>query len=217
MTPRSYSGEALQNTDPFVYGDRFHYTFCQQHTKRGPTLLRNLDRGSVILFGSCRSKNHFVIDTVFVVKDWIDYDRNSCLTKVLPHIDPTYAAVSFSPFWKHNFLDPYQEVVSAESPGPTFRLYNGATLDDPVDGMFSFFPCLQRSVSDKGFERPTISIDGAITCTLFQGKKGTECKSIGKIKALWETVVTQVRSRGLELGVSAVMPPHQDSPVLRQP
>jgi hypothetical protein len=54
----------MQNTDPFVFGDQFHYTGCLQHTKRGATQLRYLDRGSVILFGSCREKRDFVVDTV---------------------------------------------------------------------------------------------------------------------------------------------------------
>jgi len=68
----SYRG--LHNTDPFVFGDRFHYTGCLQHTKRGPTQLRNLSRGSVILFGSKRpGRPEFTLDTVFDVAGYVDH------------------------------------------------------------------------------------------------------------------------------------------------
>jgi hypothetical protein len=73
VLPESYIG--LQNTDPFVFGERFHYTGCQQRTTNGSTQLRYLSRGSVILFGSCEDKSAFVLDTVFVVDRWIDHDR----------------------------------------------------------------------------------------------------------------------------------------------
>ena len=47
VVPRSYNG--LENTDPFVFGEQFHYTVCKQRTF---TQLRHLLPGSVILFGS---------------------------------------------------------------------------------------------------------------------------------------------------------------------
>ena len=49
VVPRSCDG--LQNTDPFVFGKWFHYTWCQQRHRRQ---LRHLSKGSVILFGSCQ-------------------------------------------------------------------------------------------------------------------------------------------------------------------
>lgn len=48
-----------QNTDPFVFGERFFYTFCRQPRKNR---LQQLARGSVILLGS-RKDNEFVLDT----------------------------------------------------------------------------------------------------------------------------------------------------------
>ena len=35
--PKPGAYARCQNTDPFVFGDRFLYTGCQQHTSRGPT------------------------------------------------------------------------------------------------------------------------------------------------------------------------------------
>ena len=52
----------LQNTDPFVFGG-FYYAGCLQRRKSGPNQLRYLERGSVVLFGSCIGGS-FVIDTV---------------------------------------------------------------------------------------------------------------------------------------------------------
>jgi hypothetical protein len=40
-------GAWRQNTDPFVFGPRFHYTGCMEHTCRGPTQLRFLAPGSL--------------------------------------------------------------------------------------------------------------------------------------------------------------------------
>ncbi len=66
--------KGLQNTDPFIFGDQFHYVCCQQVKKS----LRTLDRGSVILFGSCLNKQ-FVLDTVFVVDSYHDIKSFDCL------------------------------------------------------------------------------------------------------------------------------------------
>ena len=56
----------LHNTDPFIFGG-FYYTDCKQQSFEG---LRHLGRGSVIVFGS-RKKPHWVVDTIFVVADYV--------------------------------------------------------------------------------------------------------------------------------------------------
>jgi len=65
-------GGLLQNTDPFVFGDRFLYGICKQCRKTGPTKLTCLEKGAIIVFGSCKEQR-FVVDTIFVVGDYIDY------------------------------------------------------------------------------------------------------------------------------------------------
>jgi hypothetical protein len=57
-----------QNTDPWVFGDCFHYSNCHQLNRNG---LQNLAAGSVILFGSTlglasAAGPRFVVDTVLV-------------------------------------------------------------------------------------------------------------------------------------------------------
>jgi hypothetical protein len=43
-----YQRQMCQNTDPFVFGDKFKYSICLQDSFTG---LRNLEDGSLILFG----------------------------------------------------------------------------------------------------------------------------------------------------------------------
>ena len=58
----------LQNTDPYVFGERFRYSNCRQNTKKGPLPTQRLATGSVIPFGSGLD-GEFVLDTAMVVAD----------------------------------------------------------------------------------------------------------------------------------------------------
>jgi|Deesub1362B_J571_1020462.scaffolds.fasta_scaffold02121_4 hypothetical protein len=190
--PKSYHG--LKDTDPFVFGNPFYYTACQQYAKKNPTQLRNLSRGSVILFGSCVNQN-FVLDTVFVVNDWINHNKNNYKNVLKGKISEVYADVTLSPL--------YQE-LSAES--KSYRLYFGATFYSPLKGMFSFFPCLPCDDNPKGFARPIIKIKNIITNDLRQGRKITVMKNIDEVTILWNNVVKQVTKKGLKLGIFAQLP-----------
>jgi hypothetical protein len=196
--PANSLGARLQNTDPFVFGDQFQYTGCLQHTKRGATQLRYLDRGSIVLFGSCREKREFVVDTVFVVDRWIDHDQaNQRTPEVRGAVSSTYGEVTLDPW--------YAGDVPAER---SHRLYFGATPETPVDGMFSFFPCLPAPAAGRGFARPVIRIDGRITPQLLQGKKMTPLRDAEGARELWAEVARQVEQQDLRLGVRAE-PPRQ--------
>lgn len=185
-----------QNTDPFVFGDQFLYTGCLQHTNRGATQLRYLDRGSIILFGSCRGRRDFVIDTVFVVDRWIDHGRaNQQSREVRGAVSTTYGEVTLDPWYAGN--------VPAER---SHRLYFGATPETPVDDMFSFFPCLTAHAAENGFARPSIRIDRRITQHLLQGKKLTPLDDPEGARELWAEVARQVEQQGLVLGVHAELP-----------
>jgi hypothetical protein len=64
------------NTDPLVFGDAFVYALCRQ--PRSPAL-RNLEIGSLVLFGSKTTIQRscvFQIDTVFVVGSRTSYPMN---------------------------------------------------------------------------------------------------------------------------------------------
>lgn len=191
--PLSYRG--LQHTDPFVFGDQFHYTGCMQHTKIGPTQMQNLSRGSVILFGSCRNRSAFVVDTVFVVARFIDHSLRDYRDKLHGHISNTYDSVTISPW--------YANTAQREK---VHRLCFGAIPDEPVDGMFSFFPCLPASAAPHGFAGPDVFFDGLITPSQTQNKKLRRVGTTGELKGWWNEVVHQIQVQGLMLGTHAALP-----------
>ena len=127
--------QGLQNTDPFVFGDQFHYVCCQQIRKS----LRFLDRGSVILFGSCINKQ-FVLDTVFVVDSYHDIKSLSQVKKL---VSPTYQDVTISRIFNNicniKSQNSCTQTISSCTQTISNRLYFGATYDKPVNGMFFFF------------------------------------------------------------------------------
>ena len=79
-----------QNTDPFVFGRNFLYTECRQHTAKGPTQLRYLTQGSVVLFGSCLERSFFALDTVFVVDDHVEHDATNYKSRLKGIVSEIY-------------------------------------------------------------------------------------------------------------------------------
>lgn len=191
-----------QNTDPFVFGDHFHYTGCLQHTSRGETQLRHLAPGSIVLFGSCRQKQRFVLDTVFVVSDQhVDHTSRDHLETLRPAVSDVYWLATGEPWY------------TGEAPAErSHRLYFGASYEQPFAGMFSFFPCRPYDPGGDGFARAEIDIPGFITRHLTQGKKIARDLSTSQLHELWETVVGQVETQGLRPGVFAELPREEPTP-----
>jgi hypothetical protein len=192
------------NTDPFVFGDRFFYSICKQNNRKGPTALQRLARGSVVLFGSGQGRARFVVDTVFVVADYVDWNLSNYREKLRDVVPPEYFHATLEPI-------AYEMRVRDLSPSQTFRLYVGATCDRPCEGMFSFFPC--RPAADgqaQGFARPTLRRAGIVTDNLTQGQRLNPQPDVAAVRALWKDVARQVLDQGLHLGVHAELPrlPH---------
>lgn len=207
VVPKSYA--ALQNTEPFVFGEQFHYTWCRQrHNRR----LRHLLRGSIILFGSCQDRTAFVLDTVFVVGDRsIDHTRTNYREVLAGAISQEYWEVTIFPGYQEPSTEskpcaPVKESCTPADSQETWRLYFGATHDNPVHGMYSFFPCQHYEGKSGGFARPRISLPGWITDNLNQGKRCRSVLGLDEMKSLWDEVVKQVKMQGLALGVYARMP-----------
>jgi len=200
VVPKSYDG--LQNTDPFVFGENFHYTGCQQRTKKGPTQLQYLSKGSVILFGSCKNRDAFVLDTVFVVDHWIEHTRAD-YRRVLADASQEYKEVTISPWYQEP--SPKSNSCAPVGPRETWRLYYGVRHSNPLQGMYSFFPCQPYEPESKGFARPIIRLP-EIMDSLNQGKKLNKQPNLDKITLLWSKVAEQVRDKHLALGVYAEMP-----------
>lgn len=197
----------LQNTDPFVFGG-FYYTGCQQRTRSGPTQLRHLQRGSVVLFGSCVD-DQFAIDTVFVVKDWIDHNAATYRQKLYGRVPDAYWNVTLLPRYSKekqdwSFGNDPDSCIIAEA---TWRLYIGATYAAPYEGMFSFFPCQPAGAMAGGFARPSIRIPGIVNPRVVRKYRVNPQASIDGVRSLWQRVVRQVRAQGLDLGIAAEVPP----------
>jgi hypothetical protein len=190
-----------QNTDPFVFGDRFLYTGCQQHTSRGPTALRYLKRGSVVLFGS-HLDGEFVLDTVFVVSDWADHSAADWRKVVVPQVPLEYAEIT---------LEPWYAAPKQRGSAASCRLYKGATPEHPVLGMYSYFPAATAADTPSGFARPAIRIGGVITPSLKQGKRLNPQRDPGACTELWREVLRQVEAQGLIPGFRAAMPPRVEA------
>ncbi len=185
------------NTDPLVFGG-FRYTICQQLRWYGsdlrPTRLRDLDPGSVILFGS-KLLDEFVLDTVFVVGSSELHDR------------ATYQRLDVPDWYREVTLDTLYPKGGA-SPAAQYRLYNGATFDTPVEGMYSFVPCMTLdSCRVTGFRRP------ALHHPLIHGAQGQSfgVRVIGDevaIKDLWRAVIDQITEAGLMVSTWLESPSH---------
>ena len=97
---------------------------------------------------------------------------------------------------------------SCGSPGEErLRLYRGATPDDPVDGLFSFFPASPAG-GDTGFPRPRIDLSAAdFNPASSRSPKGIRRdRTPDELRGLWNRLVEQVRGEGLVLGTHAELP-----------
>ena len=189
--PEGY--ERLHNTDPFIFGDRFLYSNCKQAKRPN---LKNLERGSVIAFGS-KKKHGWVLDTVLVIADYADFLAADIHTSLAGHVPDAFLRVTGGPLAENDATE-------------TLRLYLGATPDNPVDEMFSFFPATLAG-GDVGFERPSIELPaGCFTKTLAQGYKKTNNLPPEALNELWQSIAEQVLDAGLLLGTHATLPEHRD-------
>ena len=184
LPKENYRG--LHNTDPLIF-DGFHYSNCKQQHFKG---LKQLGRGSVMVFGSKKGP-YWVVDTVFVVADYVD------------PADTDYEEAPQC--FRDAVLSTYGDAGSYDG-----RWYRGATYDEPVDGMFSFFPCVPAEI-ETPFARPCIELPSAhFTPTLAQGVKGCALHAApldkSKLMELWRCIADQVLGQGLFLGVAATCP-----------
>ena len=186
----------LQNTDPFVFGEHFFYRNCLQVRKGKRNQLSYLEKGSVILFGSCLNKN-FVIDTVFVVGDYIDYNpKGYNLLKDKLKLPEEYIDVTLEPLSRQFKYD------------IELRLYISATYEKPFEdtGMFSYFPCQPYRENTQGFSRPNVKLKDIISQELNQNIKLSGCNNIDEVKSRYLVVTKQITNQGLNLGIKAEIP-----------
>ena len=208
-------GGGLHNTDPFIFGDRFLYSNCKRPTSRR---LRSLDRGSVIAFGSSK-KGRWVLDTVFVVAGFVDYPLTAVRTALAGMVPETFLDVTGGPLAansQHDRCGPAPEEPTGcggrragNGSDRALRLYWGATSQDPVQGMFSFFPAMPAGHA-RGFPRPSVELPGwCFTESLKQGHKQSCGLTAETVALLWDSLTEQVDAAGLVLGTHAALPEHR--------
>lgn len=194
----------FENTDPFVFGDSFYYSLCKQDTF---VSMRNLDVGSIILFGSTisakRGGPYFVLDTVFVVGDKQAYTVNN-YKKDLAGFIPNH----------------YAEIMGFNALATKVQLtcYKGATFNDPINGMYSFVPCEPAEVPRSGFSRVMLKEKDFSSIgipVLKQNKKNPKFISdnlnsspnftesdLATNKLVWDKICDIVASQGCQQGMN---------------
>lgn len=178
-----------QNTDPFVFDDSFFYSCCKQSFKT----MRQLDPGSIILFGSTilNTKNggpYFALDTVFVVGESRDYTAGTYKTDLAGFIPPYYDQIMGFSSWK-NPIQPY-------------TCYKGASFNQPVEDMFSFVPCQVADNELTGF--PRVILNQRQLCFIVDNLNSApkiKPVSLASNKLAWDKICQIVKSQNFELGV----------------
>jgi len=186
---RPPAGMMRQNTDPWVFGDSFRYSNCNQlrhKPQRKRTALQELTPGSVVLFGSTIG-GEFVIDTVFVVKDSCRFSPSEP-----PETDEVFRVCTVESL-----------ITTGNTSDDPFTLYRGATLEAPVNGMYSFVPCWRANAAMARFQRPAISQSHTyINPSSTQTPRGAKAlRSAPEVRGLWESTRGQVLKTGCLLGV----------------
>jgi hypothetical protein len=175
-----------QNTDPYVYGDRFHYAVCKQRGR-----LTQLDPGSLILFGSS-FKSDFVLDTVFVVGSF-----------EIVHEVAANRAVNYSKTYRESTIEQLGEIYVNPENASNLRLYSGKMYARYKD-YFSYVPCRPLRVeTNPAFGRVMFPYDYP-ALNFSSNPTGIKILTEGEreVKAIWEAVTSKVITAKYHLGVS---------------
>lgn len=186
-----------QNTDPWVFGRQMIYSNCKQTLRpdHRPTALQRLTRGSVICFGSALD-GEFCADTILVIasaEPWRPDDDDIT----------SRAGAAFATCTAGSLASGDDRYGHAR-----LTLYRGATIDDPVDGMYSFVPALPAGHDRPRFARPPIRLPGLINPASTQSANGSNRPQPAHIvRDAWEAIRHQVLTAGLVLAVHIDTPP----------
>lgn len=222
FAPYYSSSSETTNTDPFVFGNEFLYFICKQG--HYPSL-RNIPIGSVILFGANLNEN-FVLDTVFVVKSFEEYNLNK-IDELKNRYNSVFFDTALTPLREKKCVK--KKEITEKPDGScvptqcnddekddhhptiefsTYRIYKAAMYEDreQFNGIYSYVPCLAGNNGEQGFSRPTIKMDGIISESQ---KQGIKISKSNDIKNYWEQVKTQVlnNDQGLSLMINCELPP----------
>lgn len=175
--PINRTVEPWQNTDPFVFNGPFIYSNCRQDNR----ILRELDRGDILLFVS-RHKSRYYLDTVLVIHRIYDPIPFSAGTWCR-----TYRGCEAFERVTGRQIDYYYKYEKKE-----WVTYTGRTFGKEP---FSYVPCWRTS-PDEGHPRMEIQLQDLESDTRRQFKILS-----GNPKEIWNQVAQQVINAGGSLAV----------------
>lgn len=200
------------NTDPYVFGDCFHYSCCRQYGE-----MKALEPGDVILFygdveDKARNERIHCLDTVFVVRERltdpeVDYDEVE--EELKANLGKIYYQTTILPL-----VAGLRECKEAGNEVRRFTLYAGATHDCPFvyrdicgkeHRMFSYVPCKAFN-EQEGFARYELD-DERLQQNNRQIVTGLdEKRSLAANYWDWAELTDDIVRRGFWLGVRADEP-----------
>lgn len=144
-----------------------------------------------------------MLDTCLVVAAGADYRCHS--------LPPRTAARERHLVFDPPFSDPTLEAS-------TFRHYRGATIDDPINGTFSFVPARPyKEATAWGFTRPAIDLGSdLINPRLTQAAKTTPLDP-PRLSEYWRQVADRVLAAGLVLATQINLPARRTAVQARIP
>ena len=180
-----------QNTDPYVFGEHFHYSNCRQEPR-----LRNLANNSIILFGTeyyngvNKNNPHFALDTVFIIGKSINASK--------------YNKKNYSNLFHRVTIEKLKDYKNS-----SYCLYSGKMYHDIKDSnneIFSFFPCKLSNSSP--FERVRIYGNDLNYLNLVVGNGQTASirKQNINVQDEWQRIVNIVLKQEFCLGIFAEEP-----------
>ncbi len=175
-----------QNTDPYVYGDNFLYSICKQRGR-----LSQLDKGSVILFGSS-FKTGFVLDTVFVVGSF-ESVQEVAINK----------AENFSKTYREATLEQLGDAYFKPNSDSKLRLYKGLMYAENQE-IFSYTPCKPYNEQTKyGFPRAQFAYENLNGFQFSNNPTGIKilATTFEKTFEIWKLITNLVLSQGYSLGI----------------
>jgi hypothetical protein len=92
--------------------------------------------------------------------------------------------------------------------GAELVLYRGATIHDPVEGMYSFVPSLPDTTPHPRFARPAVTVPGLINSASTQSPRGSSTSLPHEtVWQAWQSLRDQVLDSGLALATHLDNPP----------
>lgn len=123
----------------------------------------------------------------------------------------TAADATVAPARNHTGCNPDHGDVGDQE----LTLYRGATIDDPVHGMYSFVPALRTEDDPLRFARPAIELPGIVNPKSTQSVRGSSRQlPIADVVHHWEYVRAQVLRTELDLAVRIQTPERRAETVI---